>query len=223
MYKLKFTKEINTKYNSSLFLVKENTQDQGNVFRLEGWAWDFDEGSPPFDKLLEVTGVIFTPEGVRSVKKLDLSKFIIDLTIPSPGFYNTKYSVIYMRRNPYRQWKRSLSPNNSNLILLNSGIDSIDMELGLINIYLSILNGRLLPVEKAIKSIIEGERLFSAFSADYCVGVHTTLRNSVVVYYKDIPIGIIDKSPSGFITKIPSKASHFIEDLEQFLPVECIK
>lgn len=220
MYKLDFIKEISTKYFNTYFLIKKHALDTGKICIIQGYNWDFDEGKPNFENYLNLDCVVTDGE-VKSSINLDLSNYILDLSIPDIGFYNTEYSVMFLRRKFYRQWKRSLSPNNTDYYNLHIASLQKYSTSNLFDVYKSIINGRFLSVIDSIESVLSGNRLHSAFCENFCVGINDIIKNSIVLYYRNISIGVIDKSENGYIARLPEKAAHFVEDLERFLPVEC--
>jgi len=155
------------------------------------------------------------------ILNIDLSKYIIDLTLPVVGYVNNgEGNALYVGQEPNKQWKRAISRriihvknHHSHLIPLH---DTLEMN----NLFFPTYT----PIEEAIVSILAGLYDSVAINKDYAVGLHNMEygTTSVYLYHHAVLVGVIEYEKEVPKALLPECCAYLLEDIEQFIKCEVL-
>lgn len=222
MSKLNFKKEIGDKYFETYMLLRNFAGEEPSLFVLMHLADTDEDNSMPLlsvDARLMVYGSFYCEESKSwlSAHKVDLTKYIIDNSLPSVGYRNYSDRAIYVSQMPTKQWKRGVAYRQLHFTS-NSGVKGmLSQKVDMGEIYFPVFP----PISVAVEDIISGDKDSVAINEDYALGVLLP-SEAVYLFYKTNLIGVIDKVNGEYVAKLPISNAYLVEDVEQYITCEVI-
>lgn len=178
-----------------------------------------------------MVGVDALDEPPRAYNPKDL-----ELVHAANGLSNAPFTAIYAAPRMVRQYRKGMTRENTLLCIMSKPemeeiwvTDAVPMDIKYnvrqmleANKYTTashvdmIINPRLMSPTEALQSVVNGERLSSAFTSRFFF-IRRNFSSVVEVGYKSFAIGTVDEN--GAVTLYP-KCSHYLEELSQYVEVK---
>lgn len=219
--KLEYVHEFKLRYMGGFFRYQEHSRAEKQWARFSDFHHDLgDFHSHDVKAKQNMNCKVLDPADKKwKPKVVDIGKVVLDFSFPELGYVNMQYGIRYLERMPYRQWNRLLRGSVVNADVYSGVVDIIpSKELGSSweTHAEQVLTGQYMTFKEAVQSIVNGDRLASAFAKDYAVTLAPQNRKKLWVLLKNGPIGVVDEVDGEYVIAVPQSMEYVVEDLMQY-------
>lgn len=226
--KLRLGEEMSKKYLSGCVRVRTHAGAEPIIGFIDNYTEMFPGEWPSRSEATKVRLKFIGNDGKQSMMSINLVDYILDFSLPNFGYVNFPKAGVcmYFSQQHQKQWKRNLSAGTYASELNSAGRETAEFKSSVlkhlspgVKFYNQLYNNKLYNLHDAVRNILSGKWLTVAIARNYAVGVDKLYPENIVVYYKNIVIGVVDKNLDDYVIRIPEEARHFLEDLSQYAPV----